>query len=103
MSNITEKKADFAALVARFNGWQTQPLRVLLTWINNDAALARVLTTEADRPVTPRTVTAWRKGERVPSKNLAALLYVISDGTLTPNLILSDEWQSIIECRGWSQ
>jgi len=103
MSDIADKKASFAELVARFNDWQAQPLRVLLGWINNDTALARILTTNPAHPVTPRTVTAWRKGERVPSKTLGALLYLVSDGALTPNLVMSDEWQKIITTQGWAK
>ncbi len=103
MADITEKKAAFGELVAKYSNWQNQPLKTLLTWINNDSALARILTTTPDNPVASRTVTAWRKGERVPSKTLAAFLYVISDGALTPNLILSDEWQKIIITQGWDK
>lgn len=99
--SLDNKRAAFSALVAKFNGWQKIPFSELLSWINNDSAVARLITIDPLNPVKPRTVTAWRFRERVPSKHFAAILYVLSDGELTPNALFSDEITRIINAEGW--
>lgn len=99
--SLESKRADFAALVSRFVGWRDLSLSELLSWINNDSAVARMLTTDPDRPVKPRTVAAWRFKERVPNPQSAAVLYVLSDGSLTPDKIYSEKIAQIINKRDW--
>ncbi|MAD98885.1 MAG: hypothetical protein CMB99_16285 [Flavobacteriaceae bacterium] len=88
LSLISDKKRQFEDLVCRFEGWQGLTLPDLLTLVGNDSKVARILSVD-DKPVNGRTVSSWRTLERAPRTGTQALLYVLSDGVLTPNKILS--------------
>ncbi len=74
--DILRLKSQFLAKVSVYSDWQALNFPGLLAQVSDDAFFAGLL------GKTQRTITSWRKLQRVPSPRAAAKIIVISGNAL---------------------